>query len=744
MVKHLSLIWSFSLLFLLSATVCGQDKAPALSEDALKTSREAIAKLDWFPKPSRDTLTQVQNALALSDRAKQSDDLPEAYATIMEALNRSNAAEEWYLSRDLIREADARFELPPETLKTWYANAIKQTKTGARLAELVNILAADVSGTDLRVDARKAIHKQLANRLNNKKFSQTQFFSNAKTEQIGQRIELQGKSSDSWQGIALIVEKNQIQEGLEKLAKVQDASVSAAASAALGNDFSFPAFEKLIQALIAKDHPNTQEAAIRIFQSILKELTVQQIIELQEICYAFDHSLHSDYSMPYYNHDQAPGQASRMKVESAKPDSRQIKFNEADSSFSIIGDCVLNYQQMPLTSFVHDIEFSAETIPRFFKFRYGAHNSLRVGFENAGEDRIRLKHQHSYGRKAKSKTSRSTFETGARIRLRVYTICGRQFVVINGKSQTNRHIDNVWTSHQLFAEPDTKLTVYKSTLRNWVPSDAELFLRTVGDTEGWLRCIAKPSSPLWNRDELIKFVNENSRHKRKPAVGQDFVNYVGLSMAPISAGQFKHGNMTLKLSEKFWVSRHEISQLQWEEVMHSNPASIQGNAYFPVDNVSYKEAITFCRRLNTAAKKKNELPKGYGYRLLTEAEWEYVCRAGSTEVFSIPTDKFWHRAVSQPRYQTIGTSAANAFGLYDMHGNVEEFTLDKYVEIPDSSGVQVNPMNPADNKNDHVSIRGGSWCTHVSRCQSDRRKTGLMENCPYRGLRVALAPITDK
>ena len=131
--------------------------------------------------------------------------------------------------------------------------------------------------------------------------------------------------------------------------------------------------------------------------------------------------------------------------------------------------------------------------------------------------------------------------------------------------------------------------------------------------------------------------------------------------------------------------------------MHSNPSSIQGNAYFPVDNLSYKEANTFCKRLNTAAKKKSELPKGYGYRLLTEAEWEYACRAGTTEPFSIPTDKFWHRAVSpQPRYQTIGTSTPNAFGLYDMHGNVEEFTLDKYVEIPDATGCLLYTSDAAD------------------------------------------------
>ena len=742
MASRVALLWSA--LILLSAVACGQDKAPALSDAELETSREALQELDWYPKRTTESLTRVQNALALSEQAKQNDDAAQAYATIMDAIDRSDAAREWHLSRDLLREAGERFQLPPELLKTWYTRAIRQTKTGARLAELVQILSADVAGTDLPVDARQAIYRQLANRLKDKKYSQTQFFANGTTQEINRRIELQQKSSNFWQGISLIVEKNQIQDGLKKLALAQDASVSEPANEAASNDFSFSPYEKLLKALVESDHPNAQEAAIRIFQSIVKELTVQQIIELQELCYAFDHRLASDFSMPFYNHDQAPGQSARMEVRSASPGRRNIKFNESDNSFSIVESCWLNYKQMPLTSFVHDIEFAAETIPSFFKFRYGGHNSLRVGFENVDAGRIRLTHQHSYGRQPKSKRSRDTFETGKRIRVRVYTICGRQFVVINGKSQTNRAIDNVWTSHQLVAEGETKLTLYKSTLRGWVAGDDELFLRTVGDKDGWLRCIAKPTASFWSRDELAKHVEENSGYDRKPKPGKDFVNFAGLSMAPIAAGQFKHGEVTLKLTEDFWVSRHEISQLQWEELMKSNPASIQGNAYFPVDNISYKDAVTFCRRLNTTAKKNRELPKGYGYRLLTEAEWEYVCRAGKTEPFSVPADKFWNLDVAQARYHTIGTSTANAFGLYDMHGNVEEFTLDKYVNIPDSAAVQVDPMNPAENKDDHVSIRGGSWCMHTNRCQSDRRKTGLMENCPYRGLRVALAPVAKQ
>ena len=86
----------------------------------------------------------------------------------------------------------------------------------------------------------------------------------------------------------------------------------------------------------------------------------------------------------------------------------------------------------------------------------------------------------------------------------------------------------------------------------------------------------------------------------------------------------------------------------------------------------------------------------------------------------------------------------SSFDIYDMHGNVEEFTFDQYVKIPsDEKGVQINPINPPDEKDDHVSIRGGSWCMLKGDRASGKRKTGLMERCPYRGFRVVLVPVKN-
>ena len=745
MIKQLALYFSLIILLANPQPSFAQDKAPALSDADLKTALQTIEELDWYPKVSRDALTETQNALVLSDQAKKLDNMSLAYATIIEAVKRSDSVQEWHLSRDLLREADSTFKLPPDMLKTWYLDAIKKTKTGARLAELVNLLMSDVSATDLPGQPKdwQTIHRLLARRLDTPKLSSTQFQTSGQLQRIKNRIDLHSKlAEEQWQGVAMIVQKNEIQPGLEKLAGAKVPAIADAASAASNSNFSYPAYKELFEALVATGDGITREAAIAIFNSIIEKLTNDQIIELQDVCYALDHELADDLSLPFYAPQQNGGQMSRMRVKKIVSGSRNITFNEADNSISVDGDCWVDYVQMPLTNSVHDIEFSAEDIPSFFKFRYGDHNSLRVGFGNADSNRIRLKHQHSYGRQAKSKSSSDTYATGERIKLRVYTICGQQFVVVNGKHQTLRSIDNVWTSHQFVTQADTKLTLYKSTLRAWIAGDEELFRRTVSKTD-WLRCVATPSNTVWDRKEFAKFIAESHKADRKPKSGKVFVNQSGLSMVPVSPGSFSHRDMTINLTNDFWVSKYEVTQLQWENVMGSNPASIQGNSNFPVDNISYKNAVTFCRRLNTENGKRG-LPKGYAYRLLTEAEWEYVCRAGDKDPFSVPQDGFWHRLVSQPRYHVVGTSSPNAFGVFDMHGNVEEFTLDQYVEIPsDSKAVQTNPMNPPDEKDDHVSIRGGSWCMSLANCQSDRRKTGLMEPCPYRGLRVALAPVAN-
>ncbi len=161
------------------------------------------------------------------------------------------------------------------------------------------------------------------------------------------------------------------------------------------------------------------------------------------------------------------------------------------------------------------------------------------------------------------------------------------------------------------------------------------------------------------------------------------------------------------------MGKYEVTQEQWEGVMGKNPSYTKG-AKLPVNNVSWNDCQDFIKKLN--AKTKG------GYRLPTEAEWEYSCRAGTTTEYSFgdsikPKDANWnHNFISlkelENQYQqgkvkpeVVGSYKSNAFGLYDMHGNVCEWCEDWRGDYP--KGLVTDPKGP-DSGESRV-LRGGSF-----------------------------------
>ena len=161
------------------------------------------------------------------------------------------------------------------------------------------------------------------------------------------------------------------------------------------------------------------------------------------------------------------------------------------------------------------------------------------------------------------------------------------------------------------------------------------------------------------------------------------------------------GNETqheVTIKKTFYMGKYEVTQEQWEAVMRTNPSTNKG-AKFPVTNVSWKDCQEFI-------KKFNEKTKG-GFRLPTEAEWEYAARAGTTTAYSFG-DTITSKNANCDRsgnIKPVGSYKANAFGLYDMHGNVWEYCEDKFGEYP--KGAVVDPKGPIDGK--YRVIRGGSY-----------------------------------
>ncbi|MEM6404677.1 MAG: SUMF1/EgtB/PvdO family nonheme iron enzyme, partial [Cyanobacteria bacterium P01_D01_bin.116] len=222
---------------------------------------------------------------------------------------------------------------------------------------------------------------------------------------------------------------------------------------------------------------------------------------------------------------------------------------------------------------------------------------------------------------------------------------------------------------------------------------------------------------------------------------EDLGNGVTLEMVLIPSGSFMMGapedEKESRDSERpqhkvniqpFFMGKYQVTQEQYQAIMGKNPSRFQGKKQ-PVEKVSWNNAVEFCTKLSELTGKE--------YRLPSEAEWEYACRAGTTTPFhfgeTITTDlanyngDYIYGAAPKGKYRQettdVGTFRANSFGLYDMHGNVWEWCLDdwhnSYDGAPTDGSVWVNHHN--ENDNPFRVLRGGSWANYPDNCRSASR-----------------------
>jgi len=197
----------------------------------------------------------------------------------------------------------------------------------------------------------------------------------------------------------------------------------------------------------------------------------------------------------------------------------------------------------------------------------------------------------------------------------------------------------------------------------------------------------------------------------------------------------------------FWMSRCEVTQAQYREIMGVNPSLFIGDVRRPVEKVRYRDALEFCERLTRQHIAEGRLPEEHAYRLPTEAEWEYACRAGTDTRYSHGDDLrgyelgayAWFNANSDSSTQPVGTRQPNPWGLHDLHGNVLEWCLDGAASrLP--GGDLEDPIVPTDGL---LRIaRGGSWLYGVKACRSANRDSyGESTRSSDLGFRIVLAPV---
>ena len=185
---------------------------------------------------------------------------------------------------------------------------------------------------------------------------------------------------------------------------------------------------------------------------------------------------------------------------------------------------------------------------------------------------------------------------------------------------------------------------------------------------------------------------------------------VKLEMVLIPAGKFIMGepgkDHEVTLTKPFYMGKYEVTQMEWQAVMGNNPSQIKG-ARLPVTNVSWNDCQDFIKKLNA---RRN----GF-YRLPTEAEWEYACRAGTTTVYSFgnkiaKSDANWGAKQVAESIKDVGNYKPNALGIYDMHGNVWERSEDWFGDY--SAGALIDPKGPTTGVG--RVLRGGSFAASTS------------------------------
>jgi len=202
----------------------------------------------------------------------------------------------------------------------------------------------------------------------------------------------------------------------------------------------------------------------------------------------------------------------------------------------------------------------------------------------------------------------------------------------------------------------------------------------------------------------------------------------------------------VRITKPYYLGVTEITQGQWETLMGTSPwkgkTFVKEGSDYAASYITWKDAVSFCRKLS----EKEELQ----YRLPTEAEWEYACRAGNTTRFGFGDSGSslglyaWYGGgsaldVGEKCAQQVGRKQGNAWGLYDMHGNVFEWCQDWYDEGYYMNSTTDDPTGPSSGL--YRVLRGGSWNSVAWGCRSANRiELSPVSRYSYLGFRVALVP----
>jgi formylglycine-generating enzyme required for sulfatase activity len=246
---------------------------------------------------------------------------------------------------------------------------------------------------------------------------------------------------------------------------------------------------------------------------------------------------------------------------------------------------------------------------------------------------------------------------------------------------------------------------------------------------------------VWE-DHFADLVRELKLGEFRPVTGTPpppatITNSIGMTLKRIPAGTFQMGSPgqegkvehphEVEITREFFVGVFEVTQEEYEKVMGKNPSSFKGPKR-PVERVSWKDAVEFCKKLS---ERPDEQAHRRVYRLPTEAEWEYVARAGMKTAYFFGDDDeklgehAWFAGSSEDRTHDVGTRKPNPWGLHDVYGNVREWCADYYDGDYYLSNQRRDPPGPSESGSPLRVLRGGSYDDKPHACRSAARRSSF-------------------
>jgi formylglycine-generating enzyme required for sulfatase activity len=268
----------------------------------------------------------------------------------------------------------------------------------------------------------------------------------------------------------------------------------------------------------------------------------------------------------------------------------------------------------------------------------------------------------------------------------------------------------------------------------------------------WLARLKEVSQqfPEQNAAKMARRAQVLAAHPELLSVAQKVSEATGIMLVLISPGTFLmgsplgepewgHGQYPVTLTKFYWLGATDVTQAQYQAVMGNNPSFfVAAGGDAPVEKVSWDDAMEFCQKLTEHERAAGRLPEGYAYTLPTEAQWEYACRAGTTgERYGNLDDIAWYSEKSGSTHP-VGQKLPNAWGLYDMIGNVEQWCSDRYINYP--GGSVVDPTGPSSGT--YRVHRGSCWSDTADFCQPTTRWwADPGDRYRFLGFRVALSSV---